>query len=78
MMISSGVDLRSSRKNYSVQVFKAMQGVRGWMGPLDIYLSLIVVGILFRHFFFFGFNITCHLRSDRGFKCRLLNVINVV
>ena len=27
------LDLRSRGKNYSVQVFKTMQGVPGWTGP---------------------------------------------
>ena len=34
--ISPCVDLRGSRKNYSVKVFKTMQGVHGKIGPFDI------------------------------------------
>ena len=30
------VDLKSRRKNYSVQFFKITQGVHGWIGTFDI------------------------------------------
>ena len=33
------VDLRSSRKNYSVQVFKTMQGVHGFIGSFDAFVA---------------------------------------
>ena len=53
-----------------------MQGVHGWMGPSDIAFAAYCCGIfVLAGFVFF---ITCNLLRDRGFKCRLLNVVNVV
>ena len=72
------VDLRSHRKNYSIQlqVFKTMQGIHGWIGPLDNVFTAYFCGIFVLASFVFY--ITYNLLSDQGFKCRLLNVLNVV
>ena len=71
--ISPCVDLKSRRNNCSVQFFKTMQGVYGWIGLFDIvfaaYCSEIFVPASF------VFYLTCHLLSDRGFRCWLLYVV---
>ena len=64
--ISLCVDLRNKGKNISVQVFKTMQGVYGWIGLFDIvftancYGSFVPASVVFY--------ITFHLLSDRGSK----------
>ena len=64
--LSAGVHLRSKRTNYSAQVFKTytMQSVHKWKGLFDVPAIFV---------FLYNFN----LPSDRGFKCRLPNVVNI-
>ena len=58
-------------KNYSVQVFKTMQGVDAWIGPFDIVFAAYCCGIFFPAGVMF--NITSHLLNDRSFKvCQVL------
>ena len=40
--ISPCVDLRGSRKNNRVNVFETMQGVHGWIGPLNIVFRKVI------------------------------------
>ena len=60
------VDLRNGEKNYSVQVFKTMQGIQAWIGPFDIVFAAYCCGIFVPASVVFY--ITCLLLSDRGFK----------
>ena len=47
-----------------------------WIGLFDIVFAAYCCGNFVPASFLF--NVTCHLLSDRGFKCWLLNVVNVV
>ena len=60
--------LSSEKKvnNYSVQVFKTMQGVYGWIAPFDIVFAAYCCGIFVPSSVVLY--ITCHLLNDRGFK----------
>ena len=71
------IDLRSRRNDYSVQVFKTVQGIRGWIGPFDIVFTAYCCRMFVPASFVFY--IICYLLADRGFKCCLLNlhVVNV-
>ena len=51
--ISPCVALRNKGKNYSVQVFKTMQGVHAGIGPFDIVFATYCCGISFRQVFRF-------------------------
>ena len=53
--ISLCVDLRSRNENYSIQVFKTMQGVYGWIGSF-VCSPLIAEGFLFQQVLCFIFN----------------------
>ena len=64
--ISPCVDLINKGKNYSVQVFKTMQGVHGWIGQFDIVFAAHCCGIFVPASIVFY--ITFHLLSDQGFK----------
>ena len=46
--ISPCGDFRNKRNNYSLQVFKTMQDVHGWIGPFDIAFAAYTVGFLLR------------------------------
>ena len=64
--ISACVDFRKKVKNYSIQVFKTMQGVHGWIRPFHI----VFTAYCCRIFVPAGavFYITFHLLNDQGFK----------
>ena len=60
------VDLRNKGKNYSVQVFKTMQGIYAWIGPCDIVLAVYCCRVFVPASVVFY--ITFHFLSDRGFQ----------
>ena len=64
--ISPCVDLRNKGKNYSVQVFKTMQDVHGWIGPFDIVFAAYCCGIFVPASVVFYK--TYHLLNNRGSK----------
>ena len=53
--------------------FQDNVGVHGWIGPFDIVFVAYCCGIFVP--VSFVFSITCNFFSDRGFKCRLRNVV---
>ena len=55
---------------------QTMQGVHRWIGPFDIVFAAFYRGNCVPASFLFY--ITCNLLNDRGLKCRLLDVVNVV
>ena len=64
--ITPCVDLRNKGKNNSVQVFKTVQGGRGWRGLFEIVLAAYCCGMFVPASLMFY--ITFHLLSVRGFK----------
>ena len=73
-------DLPGWRQNLSVcwlenqkEELQTMQGVHGWIEPFDIVFVAYCCGIFVPASFVFL--LLCISFSDRGFKCRLLNVL---
>ena len=64
--LSLYVDLRNKGKNYSVQIFKTMQGIYARKGLIDIVFAAYCCGIFVLASVLFYINF--HLLSDRGVK----------
>ena len=64
------------KQKEQLQRTSTIQGVRGWIKPFGMVFTAYCCGIFVSASF--EFCIIGYLLGDRGFKCCLLNVVNVV